>query len=124
MALPSLTSSFSGTGSVTFPSAPNDIDGPVNIPGVTHRTQGGSLVQYKVGPTWFEATLPLAAITDAQAADLETFFDANWGSSFTYTDAAGNTFTAHFLDQNLPLHKFCRDYWECHVHLQLSAVLK
>lgn len=123
MALPSLTVSFSGTGSVTLPSPPPDIDGPVMIPGVTHRTQGGSLVKYQVGPAYFEATIPFEAITDAQKTSLDTFFRANINNSFTYTDAAGNAFTAYFLDQSLPLHKYCRDYWQCHIHMQLSAVL-
>ena len=124
MPLPTTTVTLSGTGSATIPSPPPDIDGPVNVPGVTHRTQGGSLVKYQVGPPWFEATLPIEAMTDAQAASLSTFYQSNVNNSFTYTDAGGNAFTAYFLDQNLPLHKVYRDYWQCHLHLQLSANLK
>lgn len=111
-------------GTCTLPAPTPDSDGPVTIPGVTHRTQGGSLVKYKIGPPYFEATLNFDGITDVQAAALDTFYRANITSSFTYTDAAGNGFTAYFLDQNLPLHKVYRDFWTCKIHLQLSALLK
>lgn len=114
----------SGVGSVTLPAPPPDIDAPVNVPGVTHRTQGGSLVQYQVGPAWFEATLNITAMINAQASALNAFFLDNWGREFSYRDANGNDFTARFLDQQLPLHKAYGDFWECRIHLQLSAVLK
>lgn len=125
MAIPTLTVTFdNGTTTITLPAPPGDNDAPVTIPGVTHQTQGGSLVQYIVGPSYFEATLAFDAITNAQKNSLDSFFRSNWGTGVTYTDALGNTFTAHFIDQQLPLRKTFGDFWQCSIHLRLSAVLK
>lgn len=124
MALSITVTLYDGTTTVTLPAPTPDNEGPVNIPGVTHRTQGGSLVKYQVGPAWFEASLGFIALTNAQKNSLESFYRTNVGNSWTYTDASGNAFTAYFLDQQLPLHKTYGDWWECKLHVQLSAVLK
>lgn len=125
MANPTLTVTFdNGTTTITLPAPHGDVDGPVNIPGVTHQTQGGSLVQYQVGPAYWEAVLGFDAITNAQKDSLESFWRSNWATAVTYTDALGNTFTAHFLDQSLPLRKTYGDWWQCSIHVRLSAVLK
>lgn len=123
MALPLTTVTFSGTGSATIRATAPDTDCPVTVPGVTHRTQGGALVSYQVGPTYWEVTLQAKWITSAQKDALETFFRANRGT-FTYADENGNEFTAQFLDQSLPLRKGFRDSWDCNIHLNLSSVLK
>ena len=47
---PSITVTFSGNGSVTLRATAPNADAPTTVPGVVHRTQGGSLVSYQVGP--------------------------------------------------------------------------
>ncbi|HEV3023820.1 MAG TPA: hypothetical protein VGX76_15200 [Pirellulales bacterium] len=128
MPRPNTTVTFSGgTGSpaaftVTAPS-PN-VAAAVTVPGVVNRTQAGSLVQFQVGAPYWEATLPLDHLSNADKANLEAFFRNNWHATWQYTDENGNVFNAQFLDSALPLTKLFRDLWSCRVRLNLSAVLK
>lgn len=115
---------LSGNGSpVTVYGPEPNTQAPCSVPGVTHRTQGGSLVKYQVGPPYWETTLKLPSLRNADKVALEAFFRANINNSFTYTDENGNAFTAYFLDQQLPLVKMQHDVWTCDLHLQLSQVL-
>ncbi len=127
MPKPTTTVTFSGgTGSpgsftVTAPSA--NVEVPVTVPGVVNRTQGGSLVQFQIGPAYWEATLALEHLSNADKANLEAFFRNNWHATWQYTDENGNVFNAQFVDTSLPLRKIQRDLWSCRVRLNLSAVL-
>lgn len=126
MANPTTTVTLAGPNaptSITVRATAPDTSAPCMIPGVVHRTQGGSLVSYQVGPAYWEATLQLRGLTNAQKTNLESFFRANWGQSLTYTDENGNPFTAKFVDTQLPLKKGYRDSWDCDCRLDLSSVL-
>ena len=124
MPLPTTTITFTGNGSVTLPATAPETDAPTTMPGVVHRTQGGSLVTYQVGPQYWEVTLQCRSLTNVQKDALNTFFAANFASSFTYIDENGNNFTARFLEPTLPLKKAYRDSWEVDVRLNLSGVLR
>lgn len=126
MPRPNTTVTFTGSGSpstltVTAPS-PN-VDAPVTTPKAINRTQGGSLVQFKIGQDYWETTLVLEHLSNADKGNLEAFFRNNGVGSFTYTDENSNNFTAYFLDQTLPLTKNFRNLWTGRVHMQLSSVL-
>ena len=121
---PSTTITLSGNGSVTLPATSPNTDAPTTVPGVVHRTQGGNLVSYQVGPQYWEVILQCRSLTGAQKDALNTFFAANFTSSFTYTDENGNNFTARFLDSTLPIKKAYRESWEVDIRLNLSAMLK
>jgi hypothetical protein len=118
------TITFTGVGSVTLPATAPNVDAPTTVPGVVHRTQGGSLVSYQVGPQYWEVTLECKSLTGAQKDALNTFFASNFASAFTYTDENGNNFTARFLEPTLPLKKAYRDSWEVEIKLNLSSVLR
>jgi|SRR5580704_17533359 hypothetical protein len=123
---PSTTVTLTGPNnptSVTLRATAPDTQAPCTVPGVVHRTQGGSLVTYQVGPSYWEATLQIRGLSNAQKTTLEAFFRANLGQSLTYTDENSNTFTAKFLDTMLPLRKGYRDSWDVDLHLNLSSVL-
>src|SRR5487761_412239 len=100
---PTTTITFTGNGSVTLPATAPDVDAPSTMPGVVHRTQGGSLVTYQVGPQYWLVTLRCRSLTNVQKDALNTFFAANFASPFTYVDENGNNFTARFLQPTLPL---------------------
>jgi hypothetical protein len=121
---PTTTITFTGNGSVTLPATAPEVDAPTTVPGVVHRTQGGSLVSYQVGPQYWEVTLQCRSLSGAQKDALNTFFAANFASPFTYVDENGNSFTARFLDTTMPLRKAYRESWEVDVRLNLSSVLK
>jgi hypothetical protein len=121
---PTTTITLSGNGSVTLTATAPNTDCPTTVPGVVHRTQGGSLVIYQVGPQYWEVTLQCRSLTGAQKDALNTFFAANFASSFTYVDENGNNFTARFLDTTLPIRKAYRESWEVDIRLNLSGVLK
>lgn len=119
-----LTITFTGNGTITLPATAPNVDAPTTVPGVAHRTQGGSLVSYQVGPQYWEVTLQCKSLTDDEKDALNTFFAANFATPFTYTDENGNDFTARFLEPTLPLKKDYRDSWEVEIKLNLSSVLK
>lgn len=126
MAAPTTTVTFSGAGSpspITLRATTPDTSAPTTIPGVVHRTQGGSLVSYQVGPQYWEVTLQIKSLTGAQKDNLNSFFANNFTLSFTYTDENGNAFTARFLDTSLQFVKAYRESWEVAIHLNLSAIL-
>ncbi len=123
MAAPQITIALQGNGSVTLRAPQPDINAPATVPGVTYRTQGGALVQYQIGPPYWECTLVIPSMTGIEKAGLESFFRANWGGAFTYQDENGNTFSSRFLDASLPLHKVHRDLWTASLHLSLSSLL-
>lgn len=123
MAAPSINITLQGTGAVTLRAPQPDIEAPVTVPGVVYRTQGGALVQYQIGPPYWECTLTIPSLTNSEKDALETFFRTNWGSSMTYTDENGTTFNVHFLDTGLPLHKTQRDLWTAVLHLSFSSIL-
>ena len=105
MAGPSITITLTGNGNVTLRAPQPDIEAPVNVPSVTNRTQGGSLVQYQIGPAYWEATVTIPSMRNDDKDALESFFRLNWGAAFTYQDENGNAFTARFLESNLALKK-------------------
>lgn len=115
---------LTGVGSVTLPATAPGVDAPTTVPGVVHRTQGGSLVSYQVGSQYWEVTLECKSLTGDQKDALNTFFAVNFASPFTYTDENGNNFNARFLEPMLPLKKAYRDSWEVEIKLNLSSVLK
>lgn len=121
---PSITVSFSGNGSVTLRATAPNADAPTTVPGIVHRTQGGSLVSYQVGPQFWEVSLLCQGLTGAQKDALNTFFGNNFTAPFTYVDENGNSFTARFLEPTLPLKKGYRDSWDVAIRLNLSSVLK
>lgn len=121
---PTTTITFTGNGSVTLPATAPQTEAPTSVPGIVHRTQGGSLVSYQVGPQYWEVTLQCRSLTGAQKDALNTFFAVNFAAPFTYTDENGNRFTARFLEPKLPLKKAYRDSWEVDIRLNLSGVLK
>lgn len=109
--------------SLTITGPEPNTQAPCVVPGVVHRTQGGSIVSYQVGPAYWQATLKLPSLRNADKANLEAFFRNNFGKAITYTDENGNNFTAYFLDTQLPLVKMQHDLWTCDLHLNLSQVL-
>lgn len=108
---------------VTLCAPAPDIVVPVTVPGVTHRAVGGSLVQYKVGTPYWEATLSIPIMSNAEKDALEVFFRDHWHEDITYTDENSNTFTVHFLDTSLPLKKAAKNSWSVDLRLDFSAVL-
>ena len=130
MALPTITVQFSGgsgaggsPASFTVRAPSPEIEAPVTTPAAIARTQGGSLIQFQVGQSFWEVTLPLDHLSNADKNNLESFFRNNITTSWTYTDENGTAFTAQFMDQTLALHKSYRNLWSCKVRLNLSAVL-
>jgi hypothetical protein len=124
MAAPNITITLTGVGSVMLRAPQPEIDAPVNVPGITNRTQGGALVQYQVGPPYWEATITIPSMTNNDKDALESFFRNNWGASFSYGDENGNTFAARFLESSLALKKSARDQWSVALRLNLSSILK
>ncbi|MDE2098816.1 MAG: hypothetical protein KGL39_16305 [Patescibacteria group bacterium] len=125
MAAPSINVSFTaGQTTLTLRATKPDTQAPTTVPGVVHRTQGGSLVSYQVGPQYFETTLQITGMSGQQKDALVSFFAANFTKSWTYTDENGNAFTAQFLDISLPISKNMKESWDCNLHLNLSAMLK
>lgn len=125
MAAPAINVSFtSGATTISLRATKPDTQCPTTVPGVVHRTQGGSLVSYQVGPQYFETTLQITGMSNATKDALVAFFGANFTKAFIYTDENGNAFTARFLDTSLPVSKNMRESWECAVHLNLSVMLK
>lgn len=124
MAAPSITITLTGIGSLALRAPQPEIEAPANVPGVTNRTQGGSLVQYQVGPPYWEASLTIPSLTNNEKDSLESFFRNNWGAAFSYHDENGNAFSARFLESSLPLRKMARDQWTVTFRLNLSAMLK
>lgn len=123
MPAPQITITLTGNGSVTLRAPQPDIDAPVTVPGVVYRTQGGSLVQYQIGPPYWECTLVIPSLTNADKNALEAFFRNNWNAALTYTDENGNAFSVRFLDTGLPLRKTARDLWTATLHLSFSSIL-
>jgi hypothetical protein len=116
-----------GTGSpaaFTLVAPSPNVAAPVTVPGVVNRTQAGSLVQFQVGAPYWEATLALDHLSNADKNNLEAFFRNNWRATWQYTDENGDVYNAQFLDSALPLVKLYRDLWSCRVRLNLSSVLK
>lgn len=113
-----------GTNTVTLRATKPDTQAPTTVPGIVHRTQGGSLVSYQVGPQYFETTLQITGMWNATKDALVSFFALNFTKSWTYTDENGNPFTAQFLDNMLPITKNQKDSWDVNVRLNLSAMLK
>lgn len=125
MPIPSINVAFfDGTTTVTLRATKPDTQAPTTVPGVVHRTQGGSLVSYQVGPQYFETTLQITGMSNATKESLVAFFNTNFAKNWTYTDENGNGFTARFLDTSLPVTKNMRESWDVNVHLNLSAMLK
>ena len=108
---------------ITLQAPAPDISAPVTVPGVTHRAAGGSLVKYQTGAAYRECTLQIQSMTNTVKGQLETFFRTHWTDDLTYTDEGGNTFTAQFLDSELPLKKMYKNSWSVDIKLQLSSVL-
>lgn len=124
MPLPSTTVTFSGSGSATIIAPQSNAQAPCTVPGAVHRTQAGTYVSYQIGPPYWEATLHFASVPSAQKAVLESFFRANWGANFTYTDENNNVFSnCRFLDTALQFVKEFRDSWTVDVHLALPSML-
>lgn len=101
-----------------------NIPADVIVEGVTHRTQGGSLVQYQTGTSHHECILSIPRLTNSEKNSLDSFFRSHWNAAVTYTDENGNTFTLRFLETTLPLMKVQRDLWTVAIRFQISAVLK
>jgi hypothetical protein len=128
MSKPLTTVTFSGgsgsPGSFTVTAPSPNVDSPVTTPKVVNRTQGGSLVLFQVGASYWETTLTLEFLSNADKGNLEAFWRNNATTTWVYTDENSNAFNAQFLDVTLPLTKNQRDLWTAHVKLNLSAVLK
>lgn len=109
--------------SITLRATAPETPAPTTIPGIVHRSQGGSVITYRVGPQFWEFTLQCRSLTLAQAESLNSFYGANFGQSLTYTDENANAFTAKFLDNALPIKKRFGDCYDCDIHLNLSGLL-
>lgn len=123
MPAPQITITLSGNGTVTLRAPQPEIEAPVTVPGIVYRTQGGALVQYQIGSPYWECTLTIPTMTNAEKNSLEAFFRNNWGAAITYQDENGATFNVRFLDTGLPLHKTQRDLWTARLHLSFSSLL-
>ena len=123
MAAPQITITLSGNGSVTLRAPQPEIEAPVTVPGVVYRTQGGAMVQYQIGPAYWECTLTIPSLNNMEKNSLEAFFRSNWGGTMTYVDENGASFNVRFLDTGLPLHKTQRDLWTARLHLSFSSIL-
>ena len=123
MPAPQITITLSGNGTVTLRAPQPEIEAPVTVPGVVYRTQGGALVQYQIGSPYWECTLTIPSMTNAEKNSLEAFFRNNWGATMTYLDESGASFNVRFLDTSLPLHKSQRDLWTVSLHLGFSSIL-
>jgi hypothetical protein len=113
-----------GTTTISLRATKPDTQAPTTVPGVVHRTQGGSLVSYQVGPQFFEATLQITGMSGATKDALVAFFNTNFTKNWTYTDENTHAFTAQFLDSSLPVSKNMRESWDVNIHLNLNGILK
>lgn len=87
----------------------------------TSRTASGVAVIYDHAVTFYEAALTFDGLTATEKANLESFLATAAGASFTYTDSAGNAFTAYLLDTALKFTSSIRGQYNVSLRLDLSA---
>ncbi|MFH1558016.1 MAG: hypothetical protein ABII76_24695, partial [Pseudomonadota bacterium] len=81
-------------------------------------TAGGTRYAYDKGVSRYEAELDFRGLTTAQKAALQGFFNstvAGVSETWTYTDTAGGTFTARFLDPELRFDQIARGIWDVRI---------
>jgi hypothetical protein len=88
---------------------------------MSSRTAAGAAVVYDHAVTFYEAVLTFDGLTSAEKAALESFLATLAGSSFTYTDSAGNAFTAYLLDTALKFTASIRGQYSVSLRLDLNT---
>ena len=120
--------------SITFEKESSSVTLPSPVPGtdasrVKHQalglTAGGVRFAYDKGVTRFEVELALESLSDAEKEDLDAFFDSTAGGvteEFTYTDSAGNEYTARMLSGTLVFTKRSQGVWDAKLKLELDSM--
>ena len=121
---------------VTFVSGATTVTLPAPSPGasmdaVKHQalglTAGGTRYAYDKGVDRYEVELVFVSLTDSQKEDLQSFFHTTVDgvtNTWTYTDSAGNSFTARFLNPTLSFTQVARRVWDVTMKLELNAMGK
>jgi len=89
------------------------------------RSAGGTVYTYDKGVDTYEVELVFESLTNQEKADLQSFFDVTVDGvcqTFTYTDSAGNDYTARFLSAHLDFVKVANDVWDVALRLELNAM--
>ena len=120
--------------SITFQLDETSITLPGPVPGsgvrqikrqAAGRTASGEVYVYDKGVQTFAVTLGFESLSDSEKDDLVEFFhDAANGmmNPFTYTDSAGNTFTARFASPEIALRKVAQNVWDASFDLELNEM--
>ncbi len=122
--------------SITFQQGQTSVSLPGPVPGssarqvkrqASGRTASGQLYTYDKGVRTFAVTLAFESLSDSEKDSLISFFHTNANgmmNSFTYTDSAGDTFTARFASPEIGLRKVAQNVWDASFELELSAMAK
>ena len=113
-----------GAASVTVPAPARFGTVAVRLGQARGRTAGGELYVYDLGTERVEAELEFRSLSGAQRDDLLGFFeDAALGMSeqWTYTDPAGATFGARFIEPALEFVQVARNVWDVRIRLELTS---
>lgn len=120
--------------SITFQLEENSITLPGPVPGsgvrqvkrqVTGRTASGEVYAYDKGVRTFAVRLGFESLSDSEKDDLVSFFHGAANgvmNTFTYTDSAGNTFTARFAGPEIALRKVAQNVWDASFELELNEM--
>jgi hypothetical protein len=114
-----------GQTSVTLPGPPPGWRAVVERQQVLGRSMDGTVHVYDHGGSSFPARVPVRLLSDAQKAELESFFRetaAGMRESFTYTDAGGADYAARFVEPGLAFAKGAEDLWDVELPMELDAV--
>lgn len=120
--------------SVTLTKDATSVELPGPVPGgevaerkhqAAGRTVGGQVYAYDKGTQVYETTLTLESLTDAEKANLASFFHTDADGvrhTFTYTDSRGTSFTARFGRPELALRKVAQNVWDVTFTLELTQM--
>ena len=89
-------------------------------------TAGGTRYAYDIGIDRYEADLDFRSLTTSEKDDLQSFFHSTVdgsGTTFTYTDADGSTYTARFLNPTLEFTKTYGDVYDISLSLELNSMV-
>lgn len=114
-----------GGTSITLPGPPPGWHAVVARRQVLGRSMDGTVHVYDHGGSSFPARVPVRLLSDAQKAELESFFRETvegMRESFTYTDAGGADYTARFVEARLAFTKDAEDLWDVELPLELDAI--
>jgi len=91
----------------------------------TGLTAGGTRYVYDKGVDRYEIDIVIESISASEKSDLDSFFHTTIDgvmNTFTYTDSAGNTFTARFLSPQLKYEKVARGIYDVSFTLEINSM--